>query len=196
MPGAAGAGAFWAPVVERLPTTWQIRVLDLPGLGRIPRRADVASYSDLVDYVARTIETPTALVAQSMGAFVVLELALRYPLLVTHLVLVAATGGVDMAAHGAADWREEYRTTYPHAEPWASASVPDLTGRLGTIKSPVLLIWATHDALSPIGVAHTLASKLARTSFVSFTSDDHWVIHQFPSESAAAIESFLIRGPR
>jgi pimeloyl-ACP methyl ester carboxylesterase len=55
------------------------QALDLPGLGSIPARADVASYSDLVKYVAKKIDTPTALVGQSMGAFVAIELALRYP---------------------------------------------------------------------------------------------------------------------
>ncbi len=43
-----------------------------------------------------------------MGGFIALQLALRYPHLVTHLVLVAATGGVDMAGHGASDWRHDY----------------------------------------------------------------------------------------
>jgi pimeloyl-ACP methyl ester carboxylesterase len=84
VPGAAGAGSFWTPVVERLPTTWRTQALDLPGLGCVPARANVASYSDLVKYVAKKIDTPTALVGQSMGAFVALELALRYPLLKSH----------------------------------------------------------------------------------------------------------------
>src|SRR5712692_9113167 len=51
-----------------------------------------------------------------MGAYVALQLALRYPPLVTHLVPVAATGGVDMAKYGAVDWREEYATAYPQAQ--------------------------------------------------------------------------------
>lgn len=191
VPGAAGAGSFWAPIIERLPTMWRLRALDLPGLGTVHSRADVASYGDLVDYVAGTITTPTALAAQSMGSFIALELALRYPHRLTHLVLVAATGGVEAAAHGAADWRAEYAAAYPQAEPWARASVPDLTERLGEIRIPTLLIWATADPLSPIGVAHFLASKLPAASLVSFTSSDHWFVHQFARETAAVIESFV-----
>src|SRR5262245_8386312 len=126
VPGAAGAASFWEPIIERLPAGWQMEALDLPGLGSVPARPDVCGYDDLVDYVARAIHGPTAVVAQSMGAYVGLQLALRYPQLVTHLVLVAATGGIDVAALGAGDWREEYASAYPHAQGWARAQVPDL----------------------------------------------------------------------
>jgi hypothetical protein len=47
VPGAAGAGAFWSPVVQRLPATWDIDVPDLPGLGAIPARDRIANYDDL-----------------------------------------------------------------------------------------------------------------------------------------------------
>jgi pimeloyl-ACP methyl ester carboxylesterase len=191
VPGAAGAAGFWDPVIERLPASWRVRAIDLPGLGAIPARPDVSSYDDLVDYAARTITASAAVVAQSMGAFIALQLALRYPRLVTHLVLVAATGGIDVARHGGADWREEYATAYPQAQAWARAPVPDLGGQLGAIAIPVLLIWPTHDILSPLTVAHTLASRIPSTSLVTFPSDDHRVVHRFPDESAAAIRSFI-----
>src|SRR5262245_44943078 len=126
LPGAAGAARFWDPVVKRLPTLWQVQAVDLPGLGGVPAQPDVASYDDLVGYVARTITAPTAIVAQSMGSFIALELALRFPRLVSHLVLVAATGGIDVASLGGVDWREDYATAYPHAPVWARGPVRDL----------------------------------------------------------------------
>lgn len=129
-----------------------------------------------------------------MGAFVALKLALEHPELVTRLVLVAATGGIDVARHGAANWRDDYASTYPDAQPWARAAVPDLSEQLGTIDIPVLLIWPTNDILSPLSVAHSLTSNIPSTSLVTFHSDDHWVIHRFPDESAAAIRSFIDDG--
>jgi len=117
LPGAAGAGEFWTPVADRLPATWRARSIDLPGLGAVPARAGITSYHDLVDYVAVRMTTPTVIVAQSMGSVIALELSLRYPAGLTHLVLVAATGGVDVAAYGAADWRaitrRRFRTPNP-----------------------------------------------------------------------------------
>jgi hypothetical protein len=44
-----------------------------------------------------------------------------------------------MAMHGAAEWRDDYRHAFPHAEAWALASVPDLTPRVPDINIPVLL---------------------------------------------------------
>lgn len=193
LPGAAGAAAFWRPVVERLPATWQVQSLDLPGLGSVPAHAGVSSYDDLADYVAPMIGIPGVVAAQSMGAYVALQLALRYPSLVTHLVLVAAAAGVDMASHGAVDWREEYATAYPQAQAWARSRVRDLSDEIGTIMIPVLLIWPTNDLLSPLTVAHAFASRIPTTSLVTFASDDHWVVHRFPDETAAALRAFIER---
>ena len=190
LPGAAGAGAFWTPIVERLPKACRAEALDLPGLGSVPARADVAGYDDLVDYVARRIDAPTTLVAQSMGAYVAIELALRYPRHVTRLVLAAATGGVDMAMHGAAEWRDDYRQAFPHAEAWALAPVPDLTARIPDINIPVLLLWATADALSPMSVAHALASRIRAARLMVFRSESHWFVHDFADEIATAIRLF------
>jgi len=114
LPGAAGAASFWEPIIERLSASWHVQAIDLPGLGFVPASPDVRSYDDLVDHVARAIAAPTAVVvAQSMGTYVALQLALRYPHLVTHLVLVAASGGIDVGVHGAKDWRQEYASAFP-----------------------------------------------------------------------------------
>jgi pimeloyl-ACP methyl ester carboxylesterase len=65
-------------------------ILDFPGLGSVPPHPAVSSYDDLVDHVARAVPAPTVLVGQSTGGFVALQLALRYPQLITHLVLAVA----------------------------------------------------------------------------------------------------------
>ena len=85
LPGAAGAGALWTPIVERLPKACRAEALACPASDG-QARADVAGYDDLVGYVARRIDAPTRLVAQSMGPYVAIELALRSPRGVTGLV--------------------------------------------------------------------------------------------------------------
>jgi poly(3-hydroxyoctanoate) depolymerase len=191
VPGAAGLGNFWSPVIDCLPAEWRTQVLDLPGLGPVPSHPAVSSYDGLVEHVARAIRTPTVLVGQSMGAFVALQLVLRHPHVVTHLVLVVATGGVDMAAHGAADWRLDYDLSFPQAQDWARDVTPDLTGQLRTIKIPVLLLWATRDPLSPLTVARTLGEEIPHARLVTFETDDHWVAIQRPAETAQAIRAFV-----
>lgn len=105
-----------------------------------------------------------------------------------------AAGGVDMDAHGASDWRQDYVRTHPGAQPWALAQVPDLSEQLGAIDAPVLLVWATCDPISPLAVAPTLASRIRMASLVTFESDDHWVVHQYADETAAAVRAFVDAG--
>ena len=73
----------------------------------------------------------------------------------------------------------------------ARGPVRDLGEQLEAIDIPVLLIWPTHDILSPLSVAHALASKIPSTTLVTFPSDDHWILHRFPEETTAAIRSFI-----
>jgi 2-hydroxy-6-oxonona-2,4-dienedioate hydrolase len=191
VPGAAGSASFWDPLINRLPSDWHKHAIDLPGLGSVPSHPDVRSYDDLVEYVMRAMHGPSVVIAQSMGAYIALQLALRYPHLVTHLVLVAATGGVAVESFGGSDWREEYATAFPGAADWARSRVPDLTARLGELAIPVLLMWATDDALSPLAVAEALAAKIHSSSLVTFSSSDHWVVRSCADESAAAIRAYV-----
>jgi pimeloyl-ACP methyl ester carboxylesterase len=80
LPGTSGDGrAFWQPVADLLPTTWDKVFFDWPGLGRIPPAPDVNGYDDLVARVVAQLDGPCMLAAQSMGGVVALRAALRRP---------------------------------------------------------------------------------------------------------------------
>jgi pimeloyl-ACP methyl ester carboxylesterase len=192
IPGAAGSSAFWDPIAQCLDSNFDVLAFDLPGLGNFPAQSGIASYDDLADYVAAKIRGSSAVVGQSMGAYIALQLALRYPRRVTHLVMTAATGGVDALRLGAADWRGDYATTYPNAASWARSHVRDLSDdALSRITIPVLLLWPTRDGLSPLSIAHRLAGRLPNARLVTFDSDDHWFVHHFADHIASEIAEFI-----
>ena len=191
VPGAAGRGSFWEPMAAALPPTWTRTLIDLPGLGTTPEIDGVSSYDDLARHVEARLPGPGVVVAQSMGAYVALQLAWRRPDLVTHLVLVAPTGCADMAALGAVDWRDGYAREYPEAAPWATERVADLSAAMTLMATPVLLIWPTRDPLSPLAVAQHVRSRLPHATLRTFDSDDHWVARTHASEVAAAITRFV-----
>lgn len=193
MPGSSGAASFWLPVGELLPAAWRKRYLDWPGMGSVPPSPRIASYDDLADLVLDRLEEPTALVAQSMGGVVAAKVAVRRPDRVSHLVLTATSGGIDRAAFDLADWRPAYRKAYPHAPAWIFEPIGDLSEELRELRMPVLLIWATRDAISPVGIGRHLAGLMPQARLVEIDSDDHWVVRQHPAQVAREIETLIDR---
>jgi pimeloyl-ACP methyl ester carboxylesterase len=127
-----------------------------------------------------------------MGGYIALKLALARPELVRRLVLVVAAAGVDMVRHGASDWRTGDTADNPARPAWVHAPSQDLSSELHRIRVPVLLVWATRDALSPLGVAYELAARLPRARLITFDTDDHWVARRFADETAAALREWLL----
>lgn len=76
-------------LIPRLPATWQIRALDLPGHGQAPfdGRFDVAATADAL---AAQIDEPAYLLGWSLGGQVALYLAARHPEKVRALCLTAS----------------------------------------------------------------------------------------------------------
>jgi poly(3-hydroxyoctanoate) depolymerase len=194
VPGAAGLAAFWEPIAQRLPPGWHKQSFDLPGFGSAPNAVDVSSYPSLVEHLARKIRRPSVVAGQSMGGYVALQLALRHPEKVTHLILSVAAAGVDMARHGAKDWRPGHRQSHPSAQAWVYDATVDLAPELHRIRVPVLLIWATRDPLSPLGAAQELCRALPDARLVTFDTDDHWVARRFADETAGAIARLVDAG--
>lgn len=180
LPGAAGDREFWSPVAQRLPADWEKVALAWPGLGDQPHDHSVRGLDDLVALATAALTTPSDLIAQSMGGIVAVRLAARYPDKVRRLVLVATSGGFDLAAHGAEDWRQEYRRTYPHAADWITEPVPDPGAEIVAITAPTLLLWGDQDPISPISVGRELAQTLPHARLHVFAGGTHSLAHDHP----------------
>jgi pimeloyl-ACP methyl ester carboxylesterase len=164
LPGATGLRALWQPVAEGLGLPLPGHILGWPGFGEELPNPSVNSFDDLVRLVTHRIDRPTALVAQSMGGVVALRAALACPERVTHMVLSVTSGGLDMRAHGAADWRPMVRAASPHLPPWFDEQRDSLADQLPSLAMPVLLLWGDADPISPVSVGEALHALLPHST--------------------------------
>lgn len=192
LPGVGADPAFWHPVARLLPSGWDKTFLGWPGLGHQPADPRVTSFDDLTAMAEQQLpEGGADVVAQSMGGAIALRLALRQPTKVRRLVLVATSGGIDVARLGAVDWRPEYRREYPQSAGWIFEPISNLTTELASISQPTLLIWGDSDPISPLSVGQTLASLLPNATLRLVPRGDHGLAQTHPAIVAEHIRRHL-----
>ena len=191
LPGAGASPDFWKPVGARLPADWRKEYLGWPGLGNQPHDRSIAGIADLVDLVSARMDEPVDLVAQSMGGVIAARLALERPERVRRLVLTVTSGGVDMAGLGAADWRADYRRSFPAAAAWITDSRASPPLPVERITAPTLLIWGDADPISPVAVGKHLAARLADARLHVVAGGDHDVATTHAREVATLVERHL-----
>ena len=106
-------------------------------------------------------------------------------------VLIATSGGFDLAAHDAEDWRHEYRRTYSDAATWITKRVSDAAPETAAITAYTLLLWGDHDPISPISVGTTLAQALRHAHMHMVAGGTHNLAHDQPDTIAPWIIEHL-----
>jgi len=191
LPGAAGSADFWSPVVELLPKDWEKRRLSWPGLGHEPPRPNICGLDDLVRLVVHQIGEQADIVAQSMGGVVAIRAALAAKGRVRRLVLTATSGGINVEALGASDWREDYRLAYPNASSWVATARQDLSPELAQMTVPTLLIWGDADPISPVAVGQKLQTLLPAATLRVIPGGGHDLAQTHAMQTASLIEEHL-----
>jgi pimeloyl-ACP methyl ester carboxylesterase len=191
LPGTGASPDFWKPVGSRLPPDWNKHYFGWPGLSAQSPDPAINGYDDLVRLVEARLDGPVDLVAQSMGGMIAVRIALAHPALVRRLVLTATSGGVDMTAFAAADWRPDYRKLHPDAAAWiterrAAADLP-----VERILCPTLLVWADADPISPLAVGQHLKTRLPDARLHVIASDSHMFANNRADEVAPLIAEHL-----
>lgn len=192
LPGASGQTDFWQPVARLLPPTLGTQIhCSWAGFDNTPSDPTINSFDDLVASVVQRIEQPTALIAQSMGGVIAIRVALEKPELVTHLILTATSGGIDMRALGSQDWRQEFQHNYPSVPDWFVAEHSDLSEYLPSIQIPTLLLWGEADVVSPPSVGQRLLSLLPKAELQILSGGKHDLARTLAADIALLIETHL-----
>lgn len=191
LPGAGGDPAFWSPAARLLRHPGRQDLLGWPGFGVVPADPRVRGIDDLVDRVVGMLDRPSALIAQSMGGVVALRAALERPEQITHLVLTATSGGVDMEDLQAQDWRPAFRRARPDLPTWFVDCHDDLSLCLPDTKLPTLLLWGDRDPISPIAVGKRLQSLLPQSTMHVLPGGDHDLAVTHAAAVAALIDAHL-----
>lgn len=74
---------------------------------------------------------------------------------------------------------------------WVTTRHPPLDDQLRTLDIPALLIWATHDPISPLAIGERLLELITGSKLVAYDSDDHWVARVRSDEVADEINLFF-----
>jgi len=193
LPGAGGRSSFWRPVADRLRDPGPVHVLGWPGFGDAPGDPTIESLAALYGWLfERLPDEPSHVIAQSMGGVLAARLALDHPERLARLVLVATSGGLDLAKFGAVDWRPEYLLSLPGVPRWFVHDRTDLSGRLDSIKARTLLLWSDADPVSPLSVGRALAARIPNSRLVTIAGGAHSFANDRPDEVAAAIKAHLL----
>ncbi len=131
-----------------------------------------------------------------MGGVLALQAALAAPGRITHLVLAATSGGVPMAEHGAADWREAFRMAHPRLPDWFATASVDLSEQLSAVAIPSLLLWGDADPISPVRVGEHLASLLPAAHLIVLPGGTHDLAIERAEQIAPLIDRHLAQTPR
>jgi len=191
LPGAGGHTALWRPVSEALSLRGPRRFFEWPGFAGAPADPSVRGIDDLVDRVVAEITRPVVLFAHSMGGVIALRAALARPRFVRALILSVTSGGIDVRALGAVDWRDEFAKNNPEAPRWFLDARDDISSELHEVRAPALLLWGDADPISPVAVGRRLARLLPKSALVVVRGGTHDLVAERAGDVVAHIEQHL-----
>ena len=195
LPGASGDLNFWQPVLQQLVLRLnlkhdQAQIVAYPEFGGHPAHPKVHSFEDLQRLVLQQIDQPSILIAQSMGGIFAVQAALKKLDLVSALVLVATSGGIDLSPFPVKDWREEYQQNFSVPD-WFVSHHSALDDQLRQIQCPVLLIWGDADPVSPVAVGEYLQTRITHAKLCIVKGGAHDLALQYADQVAEHIEDFI-----
>ena len=212
--GLVVSGRYMVPLMDGLALSHAVYVPDLPGFGRSEGPAHAPDAAGLADSLAAWMRamglSGAALVGNSMGCQVIVELVLRHPALVERAVLqgptmdrlarsaprqmgrllvdttreppsLVAIEGLDLLRAGVSrSWR-----TFRHA------LQDPIEEKLPNVRVPALVVHGSRDRISPRRWAEEVARLLPNGKLLVLPHAAHAANYSAPEEFARAVRSFL-----
>ena len=189
-PGAGGKVENLQPIAQRLARRRTAILCDYPGLAGVPAQPSLHSLGDLQAYLLSSLPEQFDLVTMSMGGVLGLRIALEHPQRVRKLVLIATSGGVDVHALGALEWRADFRAR-PEMPAWFIEDRTDVTHQLSQIAQDTLLIFGDDDLIAPVSIGELLQKNLSRARLEVVPGGTHDLEIDYPDLIASFIEAHL-----
>jgi 2-hydroxy-6-oxonona-2,4-dienedioate hydrolase len=216
--GLGVSSRYLMPTAARLAPQRTVYAPDLPGFGlsrRPPRALNLSELSDVLCHWMELLAIDrAALLANSIGCQIIVDLALRRPEMVEHLVLVSPT--VDKAARTV--WRSFLRLLLdvPHerlslafialfdylraglgrtAQTFGYAIQDEVEKRLPGVRQSTLVVRGQHDPVVPQSWAEEVSRLLPAGHLVVIKGAAHAVNHHAPAELAHVVLEFIKQNP-
>ena len=162
------------PLIEALAAGYRVIAVDNRGTGRSAKPAGPYSIeqmaADVAGLLARIGVSRAHVLGISMGGRIAMTLALDYPELVDHLVLVSTgpraapsrwrvRAGMALSRLPGLSGRDPQPRYALHAQ-FQATSRFDRTGRLGEISQPTLVVHGRADRIAPVAMAREMHAAI------------------------------------
>jgi pimeloyl-ACP methyl ester carboxylesterase len=214
--GLSVSSAYMVPVGEILAEDFPVYAPDLPGFGRSGKPDEALDVPALADALARWMDGAgvprAALLGNSLGCQVIVELAVRHPERVARLILVGPTCDpclrrprvvLDLLKDAA---RERPSLLPLHAlddvragprrilRTFRYALRHPMRRRLREVRAPALVVRGESDPLVSRRWAREVTARLTRGRLVEIPDAPHALNYSAPAPLAEAVRAFLLDG--
>jgi pimeloyl-ACP methyl ester carboxylesterase len=212
--GLSGSTRWWARNIEALAEHFRVYLVDLPGFGSARHGGLLFALGEAAAWLHAWMEAaaigPASLIGHSMGGYLCLEVAARWPEDVRRLVLAAPAGVPERAR--VADYALPLLAELRHLDPRFAPTLAydalragpttllraavellarDAREQARAVRAPTLLIWGERDALVSPSAANVLAGLMPDARVLILPRAGHVVMFDAAQAFNEAVIRFL-----